>query len=115
MFSKVLSRSVVSVLGFVFVLSLCIGLPGANAQAGECNLFGCEDDCEFTMEFRLEDCKFKDKGENPFFILKPGYRLVLESEDGDEKSVETVLRDKKTIYLNGRKIKTRVLEERAFE
>ena len=33
----------------------------------------------------------------------------------EEKSVETVLCDKKTINLDGRKIKTRVLEERAFE
>jgi hypothetical protein len=113
MFSKVLSKSVVSVLGVVFVMSLCIGLPGANAQDADCNLFGCEDDCEFTMDFRLEDCKFKTRGINPFFILKPGYQLVLESED--EKSVETVLCDTKWINLNGRRIKTRVVEERAFE
>lgn len=113
MFSKVLSRNAISVLGFIFALSLCIGLPGANAQDDDCNRFGCDDDCEFTMDFRLEDCKFMDKGENPYFILKPGYRLVLESED--EKSVETVLRDKKKIHFDGRKIKTRVVEERAFE
>ena len=114
MFSRVLSKSVVSVLGFVFVMSLCIGLPAVNAQAADCNLFGCEDDCEFTMDFRLEDCKFRTRGVNPFFILKPGYRLVLESED--EKSVETVLCDTKWItLLNGRKIKTRVVEERALE
>ena len=66
----------------------------------------------------MEDCKFKTKGINPFFILKPGYRLVLETpEDAEEqeKSVETVLYDTKKINLDGRKIKTRVLEERAFE
>ena len=117
MFSKVLSKSVVSVLGFVFVLSLCIGLPVPKAQAEDCNLFGCVDDCEFTQDFRLEDCKFKTIGINPYFILKPGYRLVLESED--EKSVETVLRDTKWIKLKldgrWRWIKTRVVEERAFE
>ena len=105
MFLKKMSRSVVSVLGFVFVMSLCIGLPGANAQDADCNLFGCDDDCEFTTDFRLEDCKFKTRGINPFFILKPGYQLVLESED--EKSVETVLCDTKWItLLNGRRIKT---------
>jgi hypothetical protein len=123
MFSKVLSRNAISVLGFVLALSLCIGLPGAIAQEepdpcegqGDGCIYGCPDDADFTMDFRLEDCKFKDKGENPYFILKPGYRLVLETEDGAERSVETVLRDKKKIYLDGRKIKTRVVEERALE
>ena len=113
MYSKKMLMSTVSVLGLVFVLSLCIGLPGANAQAEDCNLYGCADDCEFTQDFRLEDCKFKTRGINPFFILKPGYQVVLESED--EKSVETVLCDTKWIHLDGRRIKTRVVEERAFE
>ena len=131
MFSKVLSRSAVSVLGIVFALSICIGLSANIALAENPPGFPelpdeCFNNSEFTTDFRLEDCKFKDKGENPYFILKPGYRLVLETpedlepEDPEEelvreKSVETVLRDKKKINLDGRKIKTRVLEERAFE
>jgi hypothetical protein len=121
MFSKIFSRSVVSVLGIVFVMSLCIGLPDAIAQdepdpcegKGDGCIYGCPDDSSFTMDFRLEDCKFKATGINPFFILKPGYQLVLESED--EKSVETVLCDTKWINFDGRWIKTRVVEERAFE
>ena len=114
MYSKKMLMSAVSVLGLVFVLSLCIGLPGANAEDDWiANLYGCADDCEFTQDFRLEDCKFKTRGINPFFILKPGYQVVLESED--EKSVETVLCDTKWIHLDGRRIKTRVVEERAFE
>ena len=117
MLSKTMSRYAVSVLGCVFFLSLCIGIPGAIAEDG-CNLFGCDDDCEFTTDFRLGDCKFKTTGINPFFILKPGYRLVLETPEGEEereKSVETVLCDTKWINLDGRWIKTRVVEERAFE
>ena len=113
MFLNKMLKSVVSVLGFVFVMSLCIGLPGANAKHVDCNLFGCKDDCEFTMDFRLEDCKFETRGVNPSFILKPGYQLVLESED--EKSVETVLCDTKEINLDDRTIITRVVEERAYE
>ncbi|MBW2711602.1 MAG: hypothetical protein JRC58_06880 [Deltaproteobacteria bacterium] len=117
MFSKTLSRSAVSVLGWVFFFSLCIGLSG-NIALAEDPLDLCGNNDEFTTDFRLEDCKFKDKGENPYFILKPGYRVVLESDD--ERSVETVLRDKKTITLprdgkKDRKIKTRVVEERAYE
>jgi len=118
MFSKTFSKSAVMVLGVVLALSICIGLFGNTALAENPPGYDdipdeCGNNSEFTTEYRLEDCKFKDKGENPFFILKPGYQIVLESDD--ERSVETVLRDKKKIYLNGRKIKTRVLEERAFE
>ena len=116
MFSRVLSKSAVSALGWVFFLSLCIGIPGAIAD--DCNIYGCPNDCEFTTDFRLEDCKFKSKGINPYFILKPGYRLVLETPENAEereKSVETVLCNTKWINLDGRWIKTRVLEERAFE
>jgi hypothetical protein len=103
----------IPVLGLVFVMSFCIGLSAASAD-DECNLYGCEDDCEFTDYFRLEDCKCKNTGANLYFILKPGYQLVLESDE--KKSVETVLCYTKIITLeNGRRIKTRVLEERAYE
>jgi hypothetical protein len=61
----------------------------------------------------LEDCKFKDKGENTYFSLKPGNQSVLASDE--EKVVITVLRDKKKIYMGDRKIKTRVVEERESE
>jgi hypothetical protein len=120
MFSKVLPGSAVSVLGLVFALSVCLGLSGNIALAENPPGFPdlpdldlCGNNDEFTTEFRLDDCEFKDQGKNPFFILEPGYQVVLESED--EKSVETVLHDTKWIHLDGRRIKTRVLEERAFE
>jgi hypothetical protein len=123
MFSKKLSRSSVTVSVFVCALSICFGLSGNIALAENPPGFpdlpdACGDNDEFTTDFRLEDCKFKTKGINPYFILKPSYRLVLETpedEDEREKSVETVLHDTKWINLDGRKIKTRVLEERAFE
>ena len=63
----------------------------------------CGDDAEFTTVFRLDDCKFKTTGENPYFILRPGYGVVLVSDE--EKSVETVLEDTKRINLDGRKNK----------
>ncbi len=83
-------------------------------------------DSFFTMDFRLEDCRFRTIGINPFFILKPGYQVVLETPEGAfddegmpvdrEKSVETVLYKTKLITLeDGRRINTRVVEERAFE
>ena len=123
MYSKVLSRTTVSVLGVVFVLSICIGLSGNIALADSHIPDECGNNSEFTTDFRLEDCKFKDKGENTYFILKPGYQSVLETPEGEderERVVITVLHDKKTITLprdgkKDRKIKTRVVEERESE
>ena len=123
MFLKKMSKSIVSVLGSVFALSICIALSGNIALAenppGFPNLPDvCGDNDEFTTDFRLEDCKFKTRGANPYFNLKPGFRIVLETpEDAEEheRSVETVLCDTKWIKLDGRWIKTRVLEERALE
>ena len=117
MLSNLFSRSAGIFLGWVCILSIGVAIPAAIA-ADDCNIYGCPDDCEFTTDFRLEDCKFQNKGSNPYFILRPGYRLVLETPQGAEereKSVETVLADTKWINLDGRMIKTRVLEERAFE
>jgi hypothetical protein len=66
-------------------------------------------DPRFTSSFMLKNCKFKTKGVNPYFILQPGYRIVLES---DEELVHvTVL--KETEVVNG--VKTRVVEEREWE
>ena len=98
------------------LISLCliiimagIALPsrGANAQ---------DQEPEFTSQFYLEDCNgFRAKGTNPYFILQPGYQLVLEGEDeGEPASVEiTVTREIKTVTLPEiGEIRTRVVEER---
>jgi hypothetical protein len=119
MLSKKTLMSASWVIGIVFAVSIIIGLSGNITMAGgvvEPDLCGNND--EYTSDFRLGDCKFKTVGQNPFFVLRPGYRLVLETPEGEderEKSVETVLRETKWINLDGRKIRTRVLEERAFE
>lgn len=72
---------------------------------------------EFTSSFRLDECQFKSTGTNPYFILKPGRRLVLEG-DG-ERVLITVLRETHRIKLEigGRlqSLKTRVVEEREYE
>ena len=107
-----LTKTAVWVSAVVFAVSLLIALPGAIAS-DECNLAGCEDDCTFTTDFQLERCRFRDRGINPYFILRPCYQLVLESEE--EKEVITVLRDREWIDLGDRQVKTRVVEERAYE
>ena len=111
--TKNVFRSVVFLAGVIFALALCLGFTGGIASAA------CEDDDEFTSAFRLKDCGgFKATGVNPYFILKPGYKLVLQTPPGHEepeKAVITVLNDTKRIRLDGRRITTRVVEERAFE
>ncbi len=74
-----------------------------------------DEEPQFTTEFRLEDCKFKTRGVNTYFILKPGYKLVLEGEeDGETLRVEiTVLSRTENISLPDiGVVKTRVVEER---
>lgn len=96
------------------VISLCLVIlmagfarptTGANAQ---------DEEPEFTSDFRLEDCPFRARGENPNFILQPGYQLILEgAEDGETKRVEiTVLDEIETIDVPEiGEVRTRVVEE----
>jgi uncharacterized membrane protein YkoI len=61
--------------------------------------------------FDLDECNFLSTGENEYFILKPGYQLILEGYDEDSNSVElviTVLNTTRTI--DG--VDTRVMEEK---
>ena len=105
------------VFGIALAVTMCMGLSGAIAS-DDCYLFGCNNDCKFTTDFRLQECHwFKTIGINPYFKLIPGYQLVLES---DEERVEiTVLWDTQWIDLRdteiGKRVRTRVVEEREFE
>ncbi len=64
----------------------------------------------FTQQFFTERCNFSSTGRNPYFILEPGYELVLEGEDDGEqvRVVITVLDETKVV--NG--VETRVVRER---
>ena len=76
-----------------------------------------EKEPQFTTKFRLEDCNFKTEGENPYFILKPGYQLVLEGvEDGKKiHFLMSVLSETKEITLPDiGVVKTRVIEEKEW-
>jgi len=63
----------------------------------------------FTDSFMLDKCDFASRGRNPFFILEPGYKLVLEGKEGKEflRLEITVLNERKTITG----VETRVVEE----
>ncbi len=67
----------------------------------------------FTRDFFIRKRDLSSVGTNPYFILRPGYRLVLQGrEDGATiKVVITVLA--RTRIVQG--VRTRVVEEREFE
>ena len=64
---------------------------------------------KFTDSFNLDSCSFSTTGRNQFFILEPGYQLILEGKEDNEatKLVITVLNETKKIG----NIETRVVEE----
>lgn len=75
------------------------------------------EEADYTTTFPLQDCNFKTYGVNPYFILVPGYHMVLEGEeDGEEVRVEsTVLSQTEDIFIEGvGKIKTRVVRVREW-
>ena len=63
--------------------------------------------------FDLKNCDFVSSGENTYFVLKPGYQVILRGqEDGEElQLVMTVLNETKVV--DG--IETRVVEEKESE
>ncbi len=67
----------------------------------------------FLTDQLLENCNYASTGKNDYFILEPGYQVILEGEEDGEKLqlVMTVLNDTKMV--NG--IETRVVEERETE
>ena len=84
--------------------SLLMAVALGATSAGAVPLGGSS----YQQEFGLAQCTMSPSGRNPFFVLEPGYQLVLE---GDDKRLEiTVLNEIKV--LDG--ITTRIVEEREW-
>lgn len=64
----------------------------------------------FTDSFHTDSCHFSTTGRNTYFILEPGYQLVLEGkEDGETTRLEiTVLNETRKIGVT----ETRIVEEK---
>jgi hypothetical protein len=67
----------------------------------------------WMTSFDLENCNFDSSGENSYFVLEPGYRVIFGGqEDGKElELVMTVLNETKVV--DG--VETRVVEEKETE
>ncbi len=87
------------------LLAVLVLLAGLLPQLGP--VFAHNPD--FTDSFLLQQCEFVSRGRNPYFVLEPGFKLVLQGEeDGAQLRVEiTVLSETKTITG----VRTRVVEE----
>ncbi len=85
-------------ISILFVLFLA-GAITASAQ-----------DKQFTEELMQTTCSYETKGHNQYFILEPGYQLILENSNGG-RLVITVLNETRKIG----NVKTRVVEENESE
>ncbi len=100
--------TIASSLRVVAWTALALGLLlWASTARAQCPMPAADftPDPEFTSSFLLERCKFETTGDNPFFPLRPGWQVVLESDEG----VATVTVLDETRWVNG--VRTRVVEE----
>jgi hypothetical protein len=63
----------------------------------------------YQQEFRIKECALATTGRNPYFILEPGYQLVL---DGGKMRLQITVLDE-TKLVDG--VTTRVVEEREWK
>jgi hypothetical protein len=85
--------------GFAFAVGLAV-----SAACVE----GPQADSSWQKEFDISSCKLSTTGRNQYFILEPGYQIVLEGED--ERVEITVLDETKTVDA----VATRIVEEREW-
>lgn len=69
----------------------------------------CSVNGDYQQEFDLDSCNLVTEGRNTYFIMEPGYRLVLEE---DEELIHVTVLDE-TKMVDG--IETRVIEEREWD
>jgi hypothetical protein len=104
-FSRLGRPGVAGFLALAAVLLAGLSTQAVQAQTGD----------GFRTDFNFEECDFSSEGSNRYFILEPGYQLVL-SGRVDRERVEltiTVLDETRRINVPGiGSVVTRVVEER---
>jgi len=90
--------------GLIYLLVIIAGCLSSIAFA--------QSQREWTQNFQVERHFFKSVGENPYFILKPGYFLILKGDEEQDKVklIITVLKETKIVDS----VETRTVEEREF-
>jgi hypothetical protein len=64
---------------------------------------------QWTESFNFEKCELADHGQNQYFILEPGYQLVLQGIDENDTVILTITVLSETEIVNN--IQTRIIEE----
>jgi hypothetical protein len=95
----ILLIAAISIIAAIATTSTYNGMSIASAE---------KDNDKYTDSFNLEDCTFSSTGSNRYFVLEPGYQLVLEDQKEDVELTITVLDQTKTID----DIETRIVEEK---
>jgi len=93
-----IKRSIRSVIAAAAVLTTVAACGLANS-----------DDSAWQREFAIAKCKLATKGRNQYFVLEPGFQLVLE---GDDTKLQITVLDQ-TKEVGG--VTTRVVEEREWK
>lgn len=88
-------RNILAATAVLFLASACGDGVGADSS--------------YQTEFAISSCKLATTGRSPYFILEPGFELVLEG--GDTKLQITVLDETKTVAG----VTTRIVEEREWK
>jgi hypothetical protein len=101
-------RTVRAWLAVVAILGAWAVLAAARLPAQKDDAKGKGDD-GFTRDFLVDKGELASSGRNPYFILEPGYVLVLEK--GDTQLTVTVLDETKTV--DG--VECRVVEEKEMK
>lgn len=94
---------------FAFVVSGCAPKVDPEIRATLDVLETQESTTEWQEEFPISDCTLATTGQNPFFILEPGFQVTLEGLN--TKLIITVLDE--TMVVDG--VETRVIEEREWK
>lgn len=94
---------------FAPALGLLVAMAGPASADCPIPAHEFEPDPGATTAFLPKWCTWRTKGSNPFFKLRPGYQIVLESDE--EKLFITVLDE--TRWVDG--VRTRVVEEAEYE
>ena len=87
----------------LLTLLCCFCFIHAHAAPGKA-------DRQFTDSFAIDKSDLASRGSNRFFVLEPGFQLVLEGKDRGKPAVLTVTVLKETKLVDG--VETRVVEEK---
>jgi hypothetical protein len=91
------------------LINICIGVMVVIGMTGCKNISNTSGKGSIQDSFDISTCNLGATGRNQYFILEPGFQLVL--EDTNEKLIITVLDE--TVEVMG--IVTRVVEEREWK